>query len=86
MTATALPQQFRGSKEGTEKIFPNDLVPRIIPSSEWTKIEKGLTQRLTALNMFLRDIYHEGRILSEGLVPRELVYSCKHFRREMRAA
>jgi hypothetical protein len=49
-----------------------------------TKIEKGLTQRLTALNMFLRDIYHEGRILSEGLAPRELLYSCKHFRREMR--
>ena len=73
-----------GSKEGTEKIFPNDLVPRIIPSSEWTRIEKGLTQRLTALNMFLRDIYHEGRILSEGIVPRELVYSCRHFRREMR--
>jgi uncharacterized circularly permuted ATP-grasp superfamily protein len=73
-----------GSKEGTEKIFPNDLVPRIIPSIEWAKIEKGLTQRLTALNMFLRDIYHEGRILSEGIVPRELVYSCKHFRREMR--
>src|SRR5712664_1321520 len=73
-----------GSKEGMEKIFPNDMVPRIIPSGEWTKIEKGLTQRLTALNMFLRDIYHEGRILSEGLVPRELVYSCKHFRREMR--
>jgi uncharacterized circularly permuted ATP-grasp superfamily protein len=73
-----------GGKEGTEKIFPNDLVPRIIPSGEWTKIEKGLTQRVTALNMFLRDIYHEGRILSEGLVPRELVYSCKHFRREMR--
>jgi uncharacterized circularly permuted ATP-grasp superfamily protein len=73
-----------GSKEGTEKIFPNDLVPRIIPSNEWIKIEKGLTQRLTALNLFLRDIYHEGRILSEGLVPRELVYSCRHFRREMR--
>src|SRR6202158_6143527 len=73
-----------GSKEGTEKIFPNDLVPRIIPSSEWNKVEKGLTQRLTALNHFLRDIYHEGRILSEGIVPRELVYSCKHFRREMR--
>ena len=73
-----------GSKEGTEKIFPNDLLPRIIPSNEWTKIEKGLTQRLTALNHFLRDIYHEGRILSEGIVPRELVYSCRHFRREMR--
>jgi uncharacterized circularly permuted ATP-grasp superfamily protein len=73
-----------GSKEGTERIFPNDLVPRIIPAQEWAKIEKGLTQRVTALNLFLRDIYHEGRILSEGIVPRELVYSCKHFRREMR--
>jgi uncharacterized circularly permuted ATP-grasp superfamily protein len=73
-----------GSKEGTERIFPNDLIPRIIPAAEWAKIERGLAQRLTALNMFLRDIYHEGRILSEGIVPRELVYSCKHFRREMR--
>jgi uncharacterized circularly permuted ATP-grasp superfamily protein len=73
-----------GSKEGTERIFPNDLIPRIIPSGEWARIEKGLTQRLTALNLFLRDIYHEGRILSEGIVPRELIYSCKHFRREMR--
>ena len=59
-----------GSKEGTERIFPNDLVPRIIPAQEWAKIEKGLTQRVTALNLFLRDIYHEGRILSEGIVPR----------------
>jgi uncharacterized circularly permuted ATP-grasp superfamily protein len=73
-----------GSKEGTERIFPNDLIPRIIPAGEWTKIEKGLTQRLTALNLFLRDIYHEGRILREGIVPRELIYSCRHFRREMR--
>jgi uncharacterized circularly permuted ATP-grasp superfamily protein len=68
-----------GSKEGTERIFPNDLIPRIIPAIEWAKIEKGLTQRVTALNLFLRDIYHEGRILSEGIVPRELIYSCKHF-------
>src|ERR1700684_1290295 len=73
-----------GSKEGTERIFPNDLIPRIIPAVEWAKIEKGLTQRVTALNLFLRDIYHEGRILTEGIVPRELIYSCKHFRREMR--
>src|SRR5450432_2660708 len=73
-----------GSKEGTERIFPNDLIPRIILAEEWAKIEKGLTQRLTALNMFLRDIYHEGRILAEGIVPRDLIYSCKHFRREMR--
>ncbi len=73
-----------GSKEGTERIFPNDLIPRIIPAHEWAQIERGLTQRLTALNLFLRDIYHEGRILTEGVVPRELIYSCKHFRREMR--
>jgi len=73
-----------GSKEGTERIFPNDLLPRIITSAEWARIEKGLTQRLTALNLFLRDIYHEGRILSDKIVPRELIYSCKHFRREMR--
>jgi len=73
-----------GSKEGTERIFPNDLLPRIITAREWSKIEKGLTQRLTALNLFLRDVYHEGRILADKIVPRDLIYSCKHFRREMR--
>ncbi len=73
-----------GSKEGTERIFPNDLLPRIITAREWAKIEKGLTQRLTALNLFLRDIYHEGRILADKIVPRDLLYSCRHFRREMR--
>ena len=73
-----------GSEQGTERVFPNDLLPRIIPGSEWQKVERGLTQRITALNLFLDDIYHEGRILSDGIVPRELIYSCKHFRREMR--
>src|SRR6202171_3213508 len=73
-----------GSKEGTERIFPNELLPRISAAREWMTIEKGLTQRLTALNLFLRDIYHEGRILSDKIVPRELIYSCMHFRREMR--
>ena len=73
-----------GNEEGTERVFPNDLLPRIIPADEWRKIEKGLTQRITALNMFLEDIYHSGRILSDGIVPRSLVYSCKHYRREMR--
>ena len=73
-----------GNDEGTERVFPNDLLPRIIPGEEWRKIERGLTQRITALNLFLEDIYHEGKILAEGVVPRELVYSCKHFRREMR--
>ena len=73
-----------GREEGTERIFPYDLLPRIITSSEWQVIERGLKQRITALNLFLRDIYHEGRILAEGVVPRELVYTCRHFRREMR--
>src|SRR5713101_6057706 len=73
-----------GSKEGTERIFPNDLLPRILSAREWTKVEKGLTQRITALNLFLGDIYHQGRILADGIVPKDLVYSCRHYRREMR--
>ena len=73
-----------GNDEGTERVFPNDLLPRIIPNQEWRKIESGLTQRIAALNLFLEDVYHRGRILADGIVPRELVYSCRHFRREMR--
>jgi uncharacterized circularly permuted ATP-grasp superfamily protein len=73
-----------GRDEGTERIFPNDLLPRILTGEEWSRIERGLAQRITALNLFLKDLYHEGRILNDGIVPRELVYSCKHFRRQMR--
>lgn len=73
-----------GREEGTEKIFPYDLLPRVITHAEWEKIEKGLEQRITALNLFLRDVYHEGKILNDGVVPREIVYTCRHFRREMR--
>ena len=49
-----------------------------------SSIERGLTQRITALNLFLRDIYSEAKILNDHIVPRELVYSCKHYRRQMR--
>jgi uncharacterized circularly permuted ATP-grasp superfamily protein len=73
-----------GDEAGTERIFPYDLLPRIITAREWSTIERGLAQRLTAINLFLKDIYHEGRILSEGVVPRDLVYSSRHYRREMR--
>jgi uncharacterized circularly permuted ATP-grasp superfamily protein len=72
-----------GRDEGTEKIFPYDMLPRIITSAEWAKVERGLTQRITALNLFLKDIYNEGRILADNVVPRELVYSCPQFRRQM---
>jgi uncharacterized circularly permuted ATP-grasp superfamily protein len=73
-----------GRDEGTERIFPHDLLPRIITSAEWETIERGLAQRITALNLFLKDIYGEGKCLAEGVVPRHIVYSCKHFRRQMR--
>ncbi len=73
-----------GNDEGTERIWPYDLLPRIVTGAEWSTIERGLAQRLTALNHFLADIYHEGRILAAGVVPRALVYSCRHYRREMR--
>ena len=71
-------------KQGTERIFPFDLVPRMITAAEWQMLERGLTQRLTAINLFIKDVYHEGRILAEGVVPRALLYSCRHYRREMR--
>jgi hypothetical protein len=73
-----------GQEEGTERIFPYDLVPRILTAAEWRTIEQGLTQRITALNLFLKDIYHEGKVLADGVIPRELVYTCRHYRREMR--
>ena len=73
-----------GREEGIEKIFPHDLLPRIITNKEWATVERGLTQRITALNLFLCDIYHEGRILDDGIVPRELIYTCRQFRRQMR--
>jgi uncharacterized circularly permuted ATP-grasp superfamily protein len=73
-----------GDAQGTERIFPFDLLPRIITAREWRTIVRGLTQRLTAINLFLKDVYHEGRILAAGIVPRDLLLSCRHYRREMR--
>jgi uncharacterized circularly permuted ATP-grasp superfamily protein len=73
-----------GSEKGTERIFPHDLLPRIITAAEWETIERGLTQRIMALNLFLKDVYHEARIIEEGIIPGKIVYTCKHYRREMR--
>lgn len=72
-----------GDSEGTERIFPFDLVPRMIPSKEWEHIEAGLTQRITAINLFLHDIYHEQRIIKEGVIPPYYIESARHFRPEL---
>src|SRR6202789_1173580 len=71
-----------GAAQGAEKIFPFDLLPRIIPAKEWEFLERGLTQRITALNLFLHDIYHEQKILKDGVIPEFYVLSARHFRRE----
>jgi uncharacterized circularly permuted ATP-grasp superfamily protein len=68
--------------EGTERIFPFDLIPRIIPRAEWEHVERGLGQRITALNLFLHDIYHEQKIVRDGIVPAEIIHSAAHFRPE----
>jgi uncharacterized circularly permuted ATP-grasp superfamily protein len=73
-----------GREEGTERIFPYDLIPRLVTGEEWDQIERGLTQRITALNLFLHDVYNDQKILAQGVVPREVVYSCQQFRRQMR--
>ena len=67
---------------GTERIFPFDLIPRVIPHAEWSRIEAGLIQRITALNLFLDDIYHGQKCLKDKIVPPALVLGAKHFRRE----
>ena len=67
------------AEEGIERIFPFDLVPRIIPRAEWDTLERGLKQRVTALNLFLHDVYHDQRILREGLIPVDLVLGAQGF-------
>ncbi len=73
-----------GDNQSTERIIPTDLLPRIIAGAEWARLEAGLKQRILALNLFLHDIYSDGRVLRDGLVPRALIYGSKHYRREMR--
>ena len=58
-----------GDTAGTERIFPFDLIPRIIPAAEWDHIERGLKQRIHALNAFIDDIYHDQKILKDGVIP-----------------
>ncbi|MBP1051497.1 circularly permuted type 2 ATP-grasp protein [Rhodococcus qingshengii] len=70
------------SLSGQERPFPLDLVPRVIAAQEWSRLEKGIKQRVKALELFLADIYGEQRILRDHVLPRRLVTSCEHFHRE----
>lgn len=69
--------------EGTEKIFPFDSIPRILPLHEWTVIENGLKQRLKAINMFLCDFYSEQLILKDGIIPESLIHSSKGYSQKL---
>jgi uncharacterized circularly permuted ATP-grasp superfamily protein len=68
-----------GDRQGTERIFPFDLVPRIVTAPEWGRVERGLKQRITALNLFIDDIYHEQKILRDRVIPDELIRSARSF-------
>src|SRR5713101_7068856 len=69
-----------GDSAGTERIFPFDLVPRIVSASEWLVIERGLKQRIHALNLFINDIYHDQKIVKDGVIPGAIIRSAKSFR------
>jgi len=68
---------------GTERLIPFDLIPRIIPAHEWTRMEEGLVQRVTALNRFIHDVYHDQEIIKAGIVPADQIFQNAQFRPEM---
>jgi len=70
-----------GDETGTERIFPFDMIPRIIEPLHWEKIERGLTQRIQALNLFIDDIYHDQKIIKDKVVPSELIRTCKCYQK-----
>jgi uncharacterized circularly permuted ATP-grasp superfamily protein len=74
---------YSNQEEGIERVWPFDILPRIIPAEEWRLLEAGLKQRIRALNLFLKDLYHGQRILKDGVVPPELIYRGRDFRREI---
>ncbi|HSB61080.1 MAG TPA: circularly permuted type 2 ATP-grasp protein, partial [Vicinamibacteria bacterium] len=73
-----------GETEGVERIFPFDFVPRIIPATEWERIQAGLVQRVTALNLFILDMYQGQACLRDGVVPAPLALSRREYKRELR--
>ncbi|MFN0196690.1 MAG: circularly permuted type 2 ATP-grasp protein [Planctomycetaceae bacterium] len=73
-----------GDAQGTERIWPFDIIPRIVPAAEWNQIDRGLKQRIRALNLFIHDIYHEQHILGDGVIPVELVKTARCYREACR--
>ena len=73
-----------GDSAGTERVFPFDLIPRIVTGAEWERIERGLKQRIHALNEFIDDVYHEQRILKDKVIPEDVILSAASFRPQCR--
>ena len=71
-----------GDSAGTERIFPFDLVPRIVAAAEWNVIERGLKQRIRALNLFIDDVYHDQKIVKDGVIPAEIISTASSFRKQ----
>ena len=73
-----------GDAEAEERIIPVDPIPRVVTSADWQGLSDGLTQRIRALNYFLEDIYGEGRIIDDGVIPEDMVRECPQYREQMR--
>src|SRR5580693_4996265 len=71
-----------GDSAGTERIFPFDLIPRIVPAAEWAWIERGLKQRTRALNLFIDDVYHDQQIVRDGVIPADIINTAAGFRKQ----
>ncbi len=74
---------YSDNPEGSERIFPFDLIPRVVPLKEWDELEAGLVQRNRAINLFLYDLYHEKKILKDKVLPADLIFSCPFYKKEM---
>jgi uncharacterized circularly permuted ATP-grasp superfamily protein len=69
-----------GDRRGTERIWPFDIIPRVVSGKEWTGVEKGLRQRIRALNMFIDDVYHDQKIVKDGVIPADIITSASSYR------
>ena len=69
-----------GAEQGTERVWPFDIIPRLVPASEWDWMERGLRQRIYALNLFLDDVYHDQKIINDDVIPRDIIESAEGFR------